>query len=106
MHETEVNVSFDDEWIVIQRPDGTVEKVRWIDLKAIIIETTDDGPFGPDLFWVLVGENDTGCVFPGGATGESEILEEMQKRLKGFDNEKFIEAMSSIQNNKFLLWSA
>ncbi|MCP3887438.1 MAG: hypothetical protein GY702_00995 [Desulfobulbaceae bacterium] len=106
MPEASVIVSFDDDWIKSSKPDGLVEKVKWCDLKAVIIETTDDGPFAPDVFWILVGENETGCVFPGGATGEEEILEEMQKCLKGFDNETFIQAMGSCNNNKFLIWKS
>jgi hypothetical protein len=106
MPEACVIVSFDDELIKSSRPNGLVEKVKWYDLKAVIIETTDDGPFAPDVFWILVGGNQTGCVFPGGATGEKEILEEMQKRLKGFDNETLIQAMGSCNNNKFLIWKS
>jgi hypothetical protein len=106
MPEAGVIVSFDDEWIKSSRPDGLVESVEWRNLKAVIIETTDDGPFAPDVFWILVGDNETGCVFPGGATGEAVILEEMQKRLEGFDNETFIQAMGSCHNNKFLIWKS
>ena len=104
--EARVIVSFDDQWIKSSKPNGLVEKVKWCDLKAVIIETTDDGPFSPDVFWMLFGGNQTGCVFPGGATGEGEILAEMQKRLKGFDNETFIQAMASCHNNKFLIWKS
>jgi hypothetical protein len=99
-------VTFDDEWIVNKRPNGKIEKVKWNDLKAVIIETTDIGPFTPDLFWILVGDNESGCVFPLGATGEKEIMEAMQKRLSGFDNEKLIEATCSCNNNKFLIWKS
>ena len=102
--EAGVIVSFNNEQIISSRPDGLVEKVRWNDLKAVIIETTDEGPFAPDIFWILVGNNETGCVFPGGATGENKIIEEMQKRLNNFDNESLIEAMTSCQNSKFLIW--
>jgi hypothetical protein len=97
-------VTFDEEWIINKRPNGKIEKVKWNDLRVVIIETNDLGPFAPDLFWILLGENKTGCVFPQGATGEQEILEEMQKRLKGFNNENIIEAMGSTNNNKFLIW--
>lgn len=106
MPEASVIVSFDNEWIESSRPNGLVEKVKWCDLKAVIIETADDGLFAPDVFWILVGGNETGCVFPGGATGEGEILNEMQNRLEGFDNETFIQAMGSCNNNKFLIWKS
>jgi len=104
--EADIIVSFDDECIESSRPDGLVEKARWSELKAVLIETTDDGPFAPDVFWVLIGENDTGCVFPTGATGAGEIMKEMQKRLNDFDNESLIKAMASCENNMFLIWKS
>lgn len=90
--------------IVNQRPEGKIERVKLSDLKAVIIETNDSGPWGADLWWILVGTEDSGCVFPGGATGEKEVLEEVQK-LPGFDNKVFIEAMTSTSNQRFLCWT-
>ena len=70
-HAYEVSVS--DEGVSCQRPDGQRESVRWADLRAVIVETTDRGPFVPDIYWILVGEHG-GCVIPQGATGESAML--------------------------------
>jgi hypothetical protein len=91
--------------IINQRPDGQVERIALANLKAVIIETNDSGPWGTDVWWILVGNEKTGCVFPGGASGEKEILEAVQK-LPGFDNEVFIEAMGSTANQRFLCWTA
>ena len=54
MPEAETIISFNEEWIVSERPNGFVEKVKWNELKTVIIETTDEGPFAPDVFWILV----------------------------------------------------
>jgi hypothetical protein len=68
-----------------------------------LVETTDEGPFAPDVFWILVGTAASGCVIPQGATGDAILLERLQK-LPGFDNDAFIRAMRSTSNEKFLCW--
>ena len=95
-------VTVTDTEISCARPDGQTESVTWDDLKAVAIETTDEGPFSMDVFWLLVGEHG-GCVVPQGAKGEDVLLERLQQ-LPGFDNEAFIEAMGCTQNNRFLCW--
>jgi hypothetical protein len=83
-------------------PNGDVESVEWKNLQKIEIVTTDQGPFRPDVFWVLHGSQ-AGCVVPQGADGEKELLDRLQK-LPGFRNEAVIEAMSSTENRRFLCW--
>jgi hypothetical protein len=83
-------------------PNGRIEKVDWDDLQSVEIITTDEGPFLPDVFWLLNGSN-TSCVIPGGATGEMELLHRFQK-LPGFQNEAVIKAGPSVGNARFLCW--
>jgi hypothetical protein len=105
--ESKIVVTFNNEEIKCERPDGSVESVKWNDLKAVIIETTDEGPFASDAFWILLGNDEkSGCVYPGGVTGELELLEEMQKRLPNLNNEAVLLAATSVVNNKFLIWKA
>lgn len=96
-------VGIEDGQIVNRRPEGAIERVRLCDLKAVIIETNDSGPWGADIWWILFGDEQSGCVFPGGATGESQVLEELQK-LEGFDHQAFINAMGSTENRRFVCW--
>jgi hypothetical protein len=100
--EQTVVVTITEQGVSCSRPDGAVESVAWDDLQGVIIETTDTGPFAPDVFWVLVGEHG-GCVIPQGATGEKELLNRLQA-LDGFDNEVLIQAMMSSENQRFLCW--
>lgn len=100
--EADFIVEVSDTEISCRRPDGTVERVTVAELQGILIETTSDGPFVPDVFWILVGTSG-GCVIPQGATGESVLLERLQK-LPGFDNEALIQAMGSTDDRKFLCW--
>jgi hypothetical protein len=95
-------VRLSDAEVVCERPDGKVERVGWADLQKVEVVTTGDGPFAPDVFWVLHG-TDSGCAVPQGATGDTQLLERLQT-LPGFDNHALIEAMSSTSNRSFLCW--
>ena len=95
-------VHVSDTEVRCDRPDGSVERVAWDDLQAVIVHTTADGPALPDVFWILAGTS-SGCVIPHGATGDPELLKRLQQ-LPGFDNEAFIRSMSSTDDQKFLCW--
>lgn len=101
--EQRYRVTFNDRKVECTLPDGGKESVEWTDLKAILLENTDEGPFLPDVFWILVGEKG-GCLFPQGAIGEMELLAEIQK-LPGFDNNAVIESATCTDNRKFLCWT-
>jgi len=96
------SVTFSEREVVCEHPDGLVESVTWDDLRAVLLETTDAGPFAADVFWILVGQRG-GCVIPQGARGERELLERLQS-LDGFDNDAVIQAMMSSENQRFLCW--
>lgn len=103
--EATVVVTFDAAGIRCSRPNNKQEYITWEKLDAVLIETTDEGPMLPDVFWLLLTKDMTsGCAIPQGATGEKELLEEMQRRLPGFDNEMLINAMTSTNNQRFLVW--
>lgn len=94
-------VSFDAVEIVCRRG-ARRDAVRWEDLRSVLIETTDQGPFQNDVFWVLVGTRGR-CVVPGEAKGAQEMLGRFQD-LPGFDNEAVIAAMGSAENRTFVCW--
>lgn len=103
--DNQVSVYFDDEQISVIHQDGTEQVMMWRDLTAVMIQTTDQGPFNEDVFFILIGKDEqSGYVVPQGASGESDLFSALQQRLAGFDNEKVIEAMSSTENNTFLVW--
>jgi hypothetical protein len=89
--------------VTCNRPDGTMEKVDWGDLQRVEIVTTDEGPWSPNVFWVLHG-SESGCLVPQGATGDKELLKRLED-LPGFDNDAFIRAMGCASNERFLVWS-
>ena len=83
--------------------DGNEKSLELNEVNQIIIETNDSGPLGTDVWWKISGK-DNSLLVPGGATGETEMLEKFQT-FKNFDNEILINAMSSIDNAKFIVWT-
>jgi hypothetical protein len=95
-------VEFDAEAVTCTRPNGQRETVRWSELRAVLIQTTADGPAADDLFWVLVGR-EGGCVVPSEAQGCNRLLERLQQ-LPGFDNQAVILASQCVEERSFLCW--
>jgi hypothetical protein len=93
--------TFDDTGVMRQLLDGSIEAVRWADLIEVRIITTADGPLAEDVFWVLVGPGQAGCVVAGEFAGP--LLPYLQK-LPNFDNDAVIRAMSSTDQAEFLCW--
>lgn len=90
--------------IVNKRPDGAIERVALDDLKEVAIETNSSGPWGADVWWLLIGATpEAGCAYPGGATGEQAALQRLQ-RLPGFDDSAVISAMGCTSNERFVCW--
>jgi len=102
MPSSRMRVEITDEAVVVHRPPGRTESVKWSDLHAVQIETNDLGPFEDDVFWILVGKKG-GCVVPLGIDGETNLVSCLQA-LDGFDNEMMIKAMQSHDNQRFVCW--
>lgn len=100
--ESDFTVVVSDTDVRCSRPDGSLESVRWNDLQKIEILTTDEGPFAPDVFWVLHGSTD-GCVIPWGATGESQLLDRLQA-LPDFRNDVVMHAAGLTTRHRLLCW--
>jgi hypothetical protein len=95
-------VNVENEIINLKDPDGKLKSTKINEIEEIKIITTDQGPFLPDVWWKLISR-DTTFLFPQGALGERKFLDEVQK-LPEFDNETFIKAMVSADNNEFICW--
>jgi hypothetical protein len=79
-------LTFDGQAITLRHPDGNLQVIDWGELTLVGIRTTDEGPFVADVFWGLHGrDGKPPVIYPQGATGEDELLREMQRRLVGFD---------------------
>lgn len=86
-------------------PDGKLRKVAWSELVEVRVWTTSEGPFLPDVFWVLHdGGPEPRIIYPQGAVGDPALLEAMHRLLAGFDDEALVRAMASTQDAVFLVW--
>lgn len=72
------------------------------DLDEISILTTDDGPQGDDVFWMLRSAASS-LVVPWSAEGAEKLLPILQT-LDGFDNQAVIEASSAADRAVFPVW--
>lgn len=107
MPEALVRVGFDDAEIICSYPDGAFRKVGWPELAQVQVRTTSDGPRMTDVFWdIHTRDRHPAIVFPGGALGESELLQALQQRLSRFDNNALVQAMASASDRTFVLWRA
>ena len=97
-----IMVEFDPWEVRCLRPGGKVERLPWAELRGVLLETNDSGPWGVDVCWVLVGERG-GCVVPLDAEGGERLLERLQQ-LPGFDNKSVIQAMACCEVKRFLCW--
>ncbi|AZQ54728.1 hypothetical protein [Burkholderia cenocepacia] len=83
---------------------GTTRGIALADLGAILIETSDHGPFVSDVWWVLFDTNKQfACGFPQDAQGAKAAVDRLLD-LPGIDHRKVIDAQTSIQNATFPIW--
>jgi hypothetical protein len=98
-------VTIDESEILVKRPDGSSERVAINDLSEISIMTNSSGPWGIDLWWVFSGAGPkSGCVFPGGATGEDKIIE-WAETLPAFNTKAIVDAMCCTSEARFVCWT-
>jgi hypothetical protein len=80
---------------------GQLESVGWSNLVEVAIATTSDGPYGEDLYWMLVDQYGKGCAVPGGQAGE--LMKRLQ-RLPRFDNVAVVKACGCTDDAWFTAW--
>ncbi len=104
--ESDYVVSLIDDVIAVRCPDAQEHRVSISDLCGVIIETDDSGPWGADLWWVLLGADDrVALAFPGGSTGEQIVIDRLMV-LPGFNFEVMTRAMRSTDVAVFPVWRA
>ena len=99
-----LEIGFDEEKIWLKKNKDKEEKeyIAWENLIGVAIETTDDGPFADDIFFILASKEKT-LTFSNSIIGIEEFINRLQE-LENFSNENFIEAMTCCQNETFVLW--
>ena len=88
-------VSVTEDGVTCRSGRGKAESVSWAALRQVVLQAVDSVPVG-DVFWLLIGDDGTGCVVPIDAEGSDELLARLQQRLPGFDNEAVAAMMGSL----------
>jgi hypothetical protein len=65
------------------------ESIRWEDVNRIWYNTTSDGPWFPDQ-WILLEGDNSGCSFTMEAVGFDGMWDEFKNRFVGFNYEPLI----------------
>jgi hypothetical protein len=95
-------ITITDEIVKIEHPKRKTEMVKWNDIKEIIMLNTDDGPWLPDVWMGLIGD-EGGCLIPLGAKGYDDVFDIVSK-YEGFDFESYIKSATCTENAQFLVW--
>lgn len=96
------NYWLDGQTLTVKRPFSRRVSVRLEEFDEIGVETTDQGPFVEDMFWILKrGEMRLRIGEPHPVF---ELLMERLGSLEGFDWRPVVEAQSFTGNRYFLCW--
>lgn len=101
--QTSAPIVVDDAGVRRELADGSTESVSWDELKEVAIRTTPDGPWNEDAFFLLVGQDGGGCAVPSRHPAADDLMEHLQT-LPDFDDERFVEAMTSLEDSLFVCW--
>ena len=102
MKEADFRATITDDFISVEHPDTGKEEVRWADVVAIDIVTTDKGPFEPDV-WLVLRSDTISCRIPQGSPDYDAVYDTVAAWPK-FNFDKVIEAMTSTENATFEVW--
>ena len=102
-HASLYQVEFDDLEVRVFYKGELHGRVEWSALRTVGIRI--DESFLPVPWWYLFGSAQSGCIYPGEASGAREVLREMQVRLPDFDNGAVIEAVGLMAGGR-VVWSA
>ena len=100
--EAQVVVADQGDFVSAKFPNGDTQTLSWDALIRFEIQTNESGPWGWDVWFVLVGSEDE-VSFPLGATGQDEVLAKVQA-VTGKDREQLIDGMNCTTDRTFVTW--
>jgi hypothetical protein len=102
-HPGDAGITVDEDGVRRKLADGSEESVSWEKLSEVAIRTTPEGPWKEDVFFLLIQEGGGGCAVPAGHPSADDLMSRLQS-LPHFDNDAFIEAMTTIEDGLFVVW--
>ena len=100
--EDDYQVELTEKSVIVTHPSRPTEQIDWNDIEEIRIVTTDEGPFRPDV-WLLLMGNEKGCSIPQGSKGWDKVYDVVSKYEK-FNFKNVIKSASCTDNQIFELW--
>ena len=100
--EDNYTVTINDNSVKVEHPKRATEEIDWEDIEEIRLINTDQGPWLPDVWLLLLGKG-KGCSLPQGAKGFDDVYDVISK-YEGFNFENVIKSMSCTDNAQFELW--
>ncbi len=86
--------------------EGRLEAVSWDDLSEVSVTTTPDGDDGEDVHIQLTGRDAHAVRVAHTVAVESGLLAELATRLRAFDNEAMVDALTRGHDSVAVLWTA
>jgi len=99
-----MHVRMTSESVEILSGDDVKHALKLDDIQSVKILTTDDGPFAPDVFFILE-TSQTNCPPIAQGMDGVDALVDYITALPGADMAAFIGAMGSTVPNLFHIWS-
>lgn len=101
IHPLLVTVDEEGVWLRNEK-DGAEKRLLWSDVLQIVIETTDEGPWLEDMYYIFYSSSEP-FVVPSESRGVSELVSKIAG-LPGFDQAQHFSAVGSSENRQFLVW--
>ena len=95
-------VELTEKSIIVTHPKRPTEQIDWNEIEEIKLINTDDGPFLPDIWLILLG-NGRGCSIPQGSEGWNKVYNIVSK-YEGFSFENVVKSAGCTDNEVFELW--
>lgn len=88
------------------KPDGHVEAMSWDDLSQVSVSTTPDAEDGEDVHIRLNGRDQQAVQVAHTLAVESGLLAELATRLRAFDHDAMVDALTRGHDSVAVLWRA
>ena len=98
-----LNVTYDEEGVTLYLCNKIEKSFNWDDLLSVDFVTSKKSHFDINSFWKLTFRKGV-LEYPMDCPGEDEILDEMMRKLKGFDHREMVSAVACLEESTFNLW--
>ena len=100
------SVRFDGDYIVTSDGQETTRRLPVHELRRVIVQTDDSGPWGADvLYFLFTSDPEPAAVFPIEAQGCQEFVGWLS-RMPGYRDRELAKAMRSTDVAKFVVFEA